>query len=318
MKKVGLIALVLLLCLGASVFARGEGETARLRMATGGTAGTYYAYGSVLAQILGEKTGIPITPQTTGASKANIQLINAGEAEIAIVQNDTMDFAWNGTDLFRGEQTRSFNSMAGLYAEVTQIIANPSSGIRSVADFRGKNISVGDAGSGVEFNAMHILDVYGLTDRDYNKQNLSFAASADALRDGKIDAFFATSGVPIPAVVDLAASREIFLVPIDDAHAAQMMQKYPFYTRFSIPVGSYRNQNVPVQSMAIKATMVVSTKLSESTVYALTKALFENKAQITAAHAKGNEINPQYAVEGISVPFHPGAARYLREIGALR
>jgi TRAP transporter TAXI family solute receptor len=287
-------------------------------MATGGTTGTYYAYGSALAQILSEKTSIPMPVQSTGASRANIQLIDAGEVEIAIVQNDVMDYAWKGVDLFAGEKYSSFSSMAGLYAEACQIVANPMSGIRSVADLKGKNVSVGDAGSGVEFNARQILEVYGLTFDDIVKQNLGFGPSADALRDNKIDAFFCVAGAPTPAIVDLATSKEIALLEIDEAHAAQLIQKYPFYTRFPVPAGSYRGMNIQEMTVAIKATFIVSTKLSEDTVYKLTKALFENKAAIQAAHAKGSELSTSYAVEGISVPFHPGAEKYFREVGAIR
>jgi TRAP transporter TAXI family solute receptor len=287
-------------------------------MATGGATGTYYAFGSAVAQILGEKTGIAITVQSTGASKANILLVDSGEVEIAIVQNDVMDYAWRGVDLFNGERINSFASMAGLYAETCQIVATNNSGIRSVADLKGKNVSVGDAGSGVEFNARQIMEAYGLTFNDIGKQNLGFGASADALRDNKIDAFFCVAGAPTSAIVDLATSKDIVLVEIDDAHAAQLMNAYPFYTQMPVPAATYKGQTAAVKTVAVKATFIVSSKLSEDTVYNLTKGLFESKTQIEAAHAKGKELSYSYAVEGISVPFHPGAAKYLREIGAIR
>jgi len=315
MKKIGLIGVVLFL-VGTAFFVSCKRE--HIRLATGGSAGTYYAYGSVLANILSEKAKIPITVQSTGASKANIQLINAGEVEMAIVQNDVMDYAWRGVDLFNGEQTVAFRSMAGLYAETCQIIANSSSGIKTVADLIGKSVSVGDAGSGVEFNARQILETYGLTFDDIVKQNLSFAASADALRDNKIDAFFCTAGAPTPAVVDLATSKDIILLEIDEAHADELIANYPFYTRFPVHAGSYRGQTSDVMTVAIKATFIVSAKLPENTVYQLTKALFENKDLIAEAHVKGRELSPEYAVEGISVPFHPGAEKFFREAGVLK
>ena len=307
---------VLLMAAGMSVFATGGKE--RIRLATGGTTGTYYAYGTALAQILGEKTGVSITVQSSGASKANIQLMDAGEIELAMVQNDVMSYAWNGVDLFTGEQTQKFNAMAALYAEVCQVVANPAAGIRTIADLRGKNVSVGDAGSGTEFNARHILEAYGISFRDINVHNLGFGPSADALRDNKIDAFFCVAGAPTPAIVDLAMNRDIVVLQIDDAHAAQLSAKYPFYTQFPIPAGSYRGQNQPVRTVAVKATFIVSPRVAEDVVYSLTKALFENIPQIIQAHAKGSELSTSYAVEGISVPFHPGAARYFREIGAMR
>jgi TRAP transporter TAXI family solute receptor len=317
MKKIGFAALALLLC-GTMVFIGCKKKPEQVRMATGGTAGTYYAFGSAVGQILTEKTKIPITVQSTGASKANIQLIDTGEAELAIVQNDVMDYAWRGVDLFNGEKTNSFATMAALYAEVCQVVANPASGISTIADLKGKNVSVGDAGSGTEFNARHILEAYGITFDDVGKQNLSFAASADALRDNKIDAFFCVAGAPTPAIIDLATSKDVLVLEVDDAHAAQLAAKYPFYTQFPISAGSYRGQPNAIKTVAVKATFIVSSRLSENTVYQLTKYLFESKAEIEAAHVKGKELNNTYAVEGISVPFHPGAEKYLREIGAIK
>ncbi|MDR3161284.1 MAG: TAXI family TRAP transporter solute-binding subunit [Spirochaetaceae bacterium] len=306
-------ALVLCLALNAC----SKNKTEQVRMATGGSTGTYYAYGSAVGQILTEKTKIPITIQSTGASKANILLIAANEVELAIVQNDVMDYAYKGTELFAGEQVTAFSAMAGLYAEVCQIIANPGSGIATVADLKGKNVSVGDAGSGVEFNAQQILSAYGISFDDIGKQNLSFAASADALRDNKIDAFFCTAGAPTTAVVDLAIGKDIILLEIDDAHAAQLMKEFPFYTQYPVPGGSYRGVSQDTKTLAVKATFIVSNKLSEETVYQLTKNLFESRAEIISAHAKGTELSPPYGVGGISIPFHPGAAKYFREIGAL-
>jgi TRAP transporter TAXI family solute receptor len=316
MKKTLFLSMVMLAILAMGVYARGG--TQQIRMATGGNTGTYYAYGSAVGQILTEKTKFPITIQSTGASKANIQLIAAGEVELAIVQNDVMDYAYQGTELFNGEQTTAFSAMAGLYAEVCQIIANPASGIRTVADLRGKNVSVGDAGSGVEFNARQILEAYGISFNDIGKQNLSFGASADALRDNKIDAFFCTAGAPTTAVVDLAIGKDIILLEIDDDHMAQLIQKYPFYTRFPVPAGSYRGVTQDVKTVAVKATFIVSKTLSDDVVYQLTKTLFESRDEIISAHAKGTELSPAYGVGGISIPFHPGAAKYFKEIGALQ
>ena len=314
MKKILMITMILLLVAGMSVFA--AGKTEQIRLATGGSTGTYYAYGSALAQILTEKTGIPITVQSTGASKANIQLMAGGEVELAMVQNDVMDYAWKGTDLFTGQKTQSFNAMAALYAEVCQIVANPS--IKSIADLKGKNVSVGDAGSGTEFNARQILEAYGISFNDINKQNLGFGPSADALKDNKIDAFFCVAGAPTLAIVDLATTRDIVILEMDEAHATQLARNYPFYTLFPIPAGSYRGQTKVIRTPAVKATFIVSPNLSELTVYNLTKALFQNKAQIITAHAKGNELSTSYAVEGISVPFHPGAVKYFKEVGAMK
>lgn len=294
----------------------GKGTTVKL--ATGGNTGTYYSFGTAVGQILGED-GLSFNIQSTGASKANIQLIDAKEVDMAIVQNDVMDYAYHGTDLFQADgAVTSFSAMAAVYAEVVQIVANPGSGIESIADLKGKNVSVGDAGSGVEFNAKQILEVYGITFDDINKQNLSFSASADAYKDNKIDAFFCTAGAPTTAIMDLVTSKDILILGIEADKADALMAKYPFYTVYDIPAGTYTGVDQDVKTLAVKATFIVSNDLDETTVYNMTKALFERKADIVTAHAKGKELDVTYAVEGISIPFHKGAEKYFREVGAIK
>ncbi|MCL2880076.1 MAG: TAXI family TRAP transporter solute-binding subunit [Treponema sp.] len=315
MKKNKLILAVLFLGFAVCVFAKGKTET--MNMATGGTTGTYYTFGTAVAHILGEKTRIPITVIPTGGSKANIQMLDTGDAQIAIVQNDIMDYAWRGVDFFNGEKTTSFSAMAALYAEACQIIVNPASGITTIADLKGKNVSVGDAGSGIESNAQQILGAYGITFDDITKQNLSFGASADAIRANKIDAFFCVAGIPTPAISNLADEMGIVLLGIDEPHASALIGDYPFYCRYTVPGGTYPGQNADVTTVAVKAAFIVSNDVPENTVYTLTKALFENKGLIEAAHAKGRELSPSFAIEGIPIPIHPGAIRYYKEIGLL-
>lgn len=295
-----------------------SGDVQKLTMGTGGTTGTYYAYGGVIANVLNSKDiGVNINVQSTGASKANIYLVNDGEADLATVQNDVMDYAYNGTDLFAEEgAAKDFTAVAALYAEVCQIVT--SGDIKSVDELKGKRVSVGDAGSGVEFNARQILEAYGISFDDIQVNNLGFGDSADALKDGKIDAFFCTAGAPTTAIVELATTNTINLLTVDDEHAKILADAHPFYTTYSIPGGSYKGVDDDVQTVAIKATLIASPKLSEETVYNITKAIFENKDEIAATHAKGEELDLDYAVSGISVPFHPGAEKYFKEVGAIK
>ncbi|MCI8341721.1 MAG: TAXI family TRAP transporter solute-binding subunit [Firmicutes bacterium] len=292
-------------------------SSSNIKMATGGTSGTYYAFGGVVAQVVGEAAGISFDVQSTGASKANIGLVADGEVDVAIVQNDVMDYAYNGTDLFDGEKTDNFRAMAAMYAEVCQVVANPSAGIETVADLKGKRVSVGDAGSGVEFNAKQILAAYGITFDDIQVQNLSFGDSANAMKDNKIDAFFCTAGAPTTAVMELSSTNEIKILNVDGAEADALIKEYPFYTAFDIPKDSYGTDE-DIKTVAVKATFIVNPDLSEDTVYNMTKAIFEGKADIEAGHVKGAEIDTAYAVEGVSVPFHPGAEKYFKEVGALK
>ena len=317
----GAMALSLVACGGSEPAPEAGGEAApevvKMTMGTGGTTGTYYAFGGVIANVINSKdVGVEINVQSTGASKANIYLVHDGEADLAIVQNDVMDYGYNGTDLFAAEgKADGFNTVAALYAEVCQVVA--SKDITSIEDLKGMRVSVGDAGSGVEFNARQILEAYGMTFDDIQVNNLGFGDSSDALKDGKIDAFFCTAGAPTTAIVELATTNDINLLEIDDEHAAKLAAAYPYYTTYPIPGGSYKGIDEDVQTVVIKATLICSPDLAEDTVYNLTKAIFDNQAEIAAAHAKGQELSLEYATTGISVPFHPGAERYFKEVGAL-
>jgi hypothetical protein len=300
-----------------SLVLSGCGGKTTLKMATGGTTGTYYAYSGAVSQVLSQKVNnLSFNVQSTGASKANIYLVSDKEADMGIVQNDVMYYAYNGIDLFEGEKISGFSAMAGLYAEVCQIVSKKE--ITSIADLKGKRVSVGDVGSGVEFNARQILEAYDMTFDDIVVSNLSFGDSATALKDDKIDAFFCVAGAPTTAIVELATSNQINLLEIDDEHVAKLIEKYPFYTKFSVPGGSYKGVDTDVQTVAVVATYIVSDSLSEDLVYNMTKALFENADEIANAHPKGAELNPEYSVSSISIPIHPGAEKYYKEIGVLK
>lgn len=314
MKKVLIICIAMILVCSLGLL--GCGDKSTLKMATGGTTGTYYAFSGTVSQVLSENIpNLSFDVQSTGASKANIYLVADGEADIAIVQNDVMYYANKGIDLFDGEVVTGFSAMAGCYAEVCQIVSKSS--IASIADLKGKRVSVGDIGSGCEFNARQILEAYGITFNDIIVHNLSFNDSATALKDDKIDAFFCVAGAPTTAIVELATSNDIKLLEIDDIHAAKLIEKYPFYTKYDVPGGSYKGVDSNVQTVAVVATYIVSDDLDEDLVYKMTKALFEHADDIAAGHAKGNELDPEYSVSGISIPIHPGAEKYYQEIGLL-
>ncbi|HEY8392884.1 MAG TPA: TAXI family TRAP transporter solute-binding subunit [Capillibacterium sp.] len=308
--------LMSILTIAVLVLAGCGAKKTTLKMATGGTTGTYYAYSGTVSQVLSKKIpNLSFDVQSTGASKANIYLVSDKEADIAIVQNDVMYYAYNGTDLFAGEKVTGFSAMAGCYAEVCQVVAK--SGINSIADLRGKRVSVGDIGSGVEFNARQILEAYGMTFDDIIVNNLSFGDSATAFKDDKIDAFFCVAGAPTTAIVELATTNQIHLLEVDDEHAAKLMAKYPFYTKYQIPAGTYKGVDKSAQTVAVVATYIVSDDLSEDLVYKMTKALFENKEEIAAGHPKGAELDPAYSVSSIAIPMHPGAEKYYKEAGIL-
>ena len=287
-------------------------------IATGGTSGTYYPFGGAIANIWNTKVeNMNVTAQATGASAENLRLISKGDAEFATVQNDVMDYAYNGTDMF-SEPLPNLAVIGTMYEEVIQIAARVDSGIRTISDLRGKRVSIGDAGSGVEFNAKQILEGYGITFDDIKKSNLSFKESGEGLQNGTLDACFVTAGVPNAALQELAFTNGLILIPVNGAEADSICAKYGFYTKTVIPGGTYKGTDSDTDALAIKCTIAVNSKLDDDTVYEMTKALFENLAELGQAHAKGKEVSAEKAVTGISVPFHPGAAKYFKEIGALK
>ena len=287
-----------------------------LTLATGGTTGTYYAVGGVMATVLNpvlENSSITVT--STGASKANIQLIDDEDADLALVQNDVMYYAYNGIDLFEEEGAyTTFAAVAGLYDETVQIVTcDPS--IATIADLAGKTVSVGDAGSGVEFNAKQILAAYDLSFDDIKVVNASFQDSADSLKDGKIDAAFVVAGAPTTAVVDLATVKDISLVQLDAEHIEKLQGEYDFYTETVIPAGTYTGFDEDATTVSVRATLIASTEVSEDAVYELLAGMFDNQEELIAGHAKFEFLNLEDAVKGISVPFHPGAMKYFDEQG---
>lgn len=309
-KKVAAVVLALV-CVFALASCKKTSTT--YKFASGGTSGTYYAVANAMAPIIGDAAGMTIRVDSTGASKANIQLINNGEVDFAIVQNDVMDYAYKGTDLFAGEQITSFATVGAVYAEVCQIVATPD--IETVADLKGKTVSIGDSGSGVEFNAVQILAAYGLSKDDITVVNADFGNSSEQFKNGSIDAFFCTAGAPTTNITDLASSaKEFKILNIDDEHVAALKADYPFYSAYPIPAGTYSGVDADVQTVAVKATIICKADLPEEDVYKFTKALFEKKAELETAHAKFKELNLDYATDVGSVPFHAGAQKYFDEI----
>lgn len=318
MKRIITVALILtlaLLCLAGCK----SNEKKDYILATGGTSGTYYPFGGAIANIWNTKVAnMNVTAQATGASAENLRLINKGDAEFAIVQNDVMDYAYNGTDLFAGEKLANIQTIGTLYPEVVQIAVSKTSGIQSITAMGGKRISVGDAGSGVEFNAKQILEGYGITFNDIKKNNLSFKESSDGIQNGTLDGCFITAGVPNAALQELAFTAGLQLVPVSGAEADKIMSKYNYYTLTTIPGGTYKGTDKDTPALAIKATLAVNAKLDTDTVYEMTKALFSNLPELATSHAKGKEVSAEKAVTGVSVPFHPGAVKYFKELGLMK
>ena len=299
--------------------ANNDGDTSTpvaINLATGGTSGTYYAVGGVLKTVLDSKLTLSaLNVASTGASVANVNMITDGEAQMAILQSDVINYAHEGTGQFEGAPEDNALWVAGIYNETVQILAKP--GINSVADLKGKTVCVGDVGSGTEINAWQVLGAAGLTKDDITAVNGSFQDGVDQLKDGKIDAAFTVAGAPTTAIVDYATTNTLNLVSLTEDELAAIQAEYPFLIRDDLKAGTYTGQDSDVTCVAIQATLVASEELSEDVVYEFVKAMFDNQADLEAGHAKFAFLDPTSASAGATVPLHPGAEKYYKEIGVL-
>ena len=290
-----------------------EGGTS-LQFTTGGDQGTYYGFGGVLASTVTDATSTTVTAITSGGSQANIEALDVGDAQLGFVQSDVMAYAYDGTRLF--EETgayENFSTVASLYMEQVQLVTiDPS--IKSVEDLKGKNVSIGAAGSGTYFNALDVLGAYGMTEADINPTYQSFGDSTEALQDGKIDAAFIVAGAPTTAVTSLAASKTVYLVSLDDEHIDALIASSPYYSKSTIPADAYGLES-DVNTVAVGAVVIARDDVSEADVYNFLYGVFENLDSITAAHAKGAELSLDFAASVTSVPYHAGAAKYFSEKG---
>lgn len=299
-------------CGGDSGSSAGGGKQF-LNIATGGTAGTYYPLGGALAELLNQNIkGMNASAQSTGASVANVNMLKDGSVDIAFIQNDIAYYAANGKEMFKDNKVESIRGIAALYPETVQFVTTADKGIKSIADLKGKKVAVGASGSGAEANARQILGAYGLTYDDIDVQYLSFGEAADALKDGNVDVGVVVAGFPTAAIQDLAANKSAALVNIDAEHADKLMKQYPYFTKITVPKGTYPGQEEDVSTVAVKCVVVTTDKLSDDLGEQIAKAIYEHLDRMKAAHAVGKYITKDTALEGMSVKMNAGAEKYLK------
>ena len=288
------------------------GSGTELKFRTGGDQGTYYGFGSVLAQaVTSNSDNTKVTAVVSNGSKDNIEQMDMNTAQMGFVQSDVMSYAYNGERLFEGMPVEDFSTVAAMYMEQVQIVTcDPD--IKSVADLAGKTVSIGASGSGVYFNALDILAAYDLTEEDINAQYQDFGTSADSLQDGKIDAAFVVAGAPTVAVTTLATAKDTYLVGLDDEHIAKLKESSPYYEEYIIPEGTY--EGVPeTKTVAVVATVIARDDVAEEDMYNFCYTIFENIGNL--AHDKSAELDVEFAAGVTAVPYHPGAAKYFAEKG---
>lgn len=303
---------LLVLCLLAAFSGGCERAGRELRFGTGGTGGTYYMYGNVLAPVIERACGRYVEVRSTTGSAANLRLLENDLLDLAIVQSDTLQAAAAGEGDFAEGALSGFSAVAGLYTEACQIVVTESSGITSVAELAGKRVSVGAEESGVTQNARQILMANGLTLDKLEVSRLSFADSAAAMERGELDAFFCTAGAPTQAVAELADKVNIRLLAVDERSIAQLTGLYSCYTACTIPAGTYRGQTEDVTTLGVRAVLVAADDLPAETVAEIAAVLFRQSDII-----RTEPLTPARAVESVPVGFHPGVAAYYEQQGLL-
>ena len=287
-------------------------------IATGGTTGTYYAVGNALVTTIGDKLSLSkLTAVDSGASKANVQLVTANQAQMSILQSDVLNYAHNGSGgetMFDGAADKNSLWVAGVYNETVQLVTAPS--ITSIEDLKGKTVCVGDVGSGTALNAAQVLEAYDMTFDDIKVMYDSFSGGAEALKNGQCDAAFTVSGAPTPALTDLTTAYNFNMPSLSDEAVSYLTTNYPFLVQDNLPANTYTCVADETVCVAVKAVFTASKDLSEDVVYEITKAMFDNQADLAKAQAKFGYLSPEGAVAG-SFDLHPGAEKYYKEIGVL-
>jgi TRAP transporter TAXI family solute receptor len=305
------------------------------RIGTGGTAGTYYPIGGLIANAIsnppgsracadGGSCGVPglvATAVASNGSVANINGITSGQMESGFTQSDVAFWAYTGTGVYEGKpKVADLRLIANLYPETIHVVARKGAGIKSVADLKGKRVSLDEPGSGTLVDARIILAAFGITEKDIKAEYLKPNQAGDKMKDGGLDAFFFVGGYPTGAISELAsAGGGIELVPVTGPEVDKMLKEYGFFALDTVPANTYKGVDA-VKTIAVGAQWVTSTKQSDALIYEVTKAMWNDntRKQLDAGHAKGKAIVPALATAGAGIPFHPGAEKFYKEKGMLK
>jgi hypothetical protein len=323
-----------LLPVTAPMVSRAQQDVTFFRILTGGTVGTYFPIGGLIANAIsnppgsrpcadGGSCGVPgliASAVTSNGSVANVAAIAAGSAQSGFVQSDIAYWAFNGTGIYSGRpKVDVLRAIANLYPESIQLVVRKGSGIKSVHDLRGRKISLDEPGSGTLVDARLILQAFGLSEKDLQAQYFPAQRVADNLRDGTIDGFFSVSGWPQSSVADLAATVGIELVPITGPEIDKLVGQFGFFSKEEIPDDAYKGV-AGVSTVSVHAIWATSSKQNEELIYKVTAALWNPSTRklLESGHAKGREIRLETATRGLGIPLHPGAERFYKEQGLIR
>ncbi|MTD11246.1 TAXI family TRAP transporter solute-binding subunit [Acinetobacter sp. YIM 103518] len=288
-------------------------QTKFVNIATGGASGPYNVIGTSLAEIYNKTYGVNSKTQTTGASVENLNLLKQNKVEMAFVMSDSLTEALNGTGSFKDAKIENVQQISALYPNYVQIVTSKKTGIKNIEDLKGKRIAVGAQNSGVEVNARTLLNGFGITYNDVKVDYLGYAEAADALKGGKIDAAFLTSGIPNSSLMELQQGFDLQIVGINPEKVKEIAKNQSYFLSLNIPKGTYGN-DVDIPTAAIMNALIIRSDISEEDGYKLTKTFFDSLSQLANSHQAATEINLENAQSGAVIPLHPGAKRYFTEL----
>lgn len=289
-------------------------------IATGGTGGTYYPLGGMLAQLLsnnviiGDKK-LSATAETSNASVANATLLGKTEIESAFVAADILDAGFKGIKQFDGKAMTNLRALGSLYPETVQLVVRAGSGINTFADIKGKSVSSGAPGSGQWQLLGDLLEAHGIKREEVKEDFSSFAQAVEKIKDGNLDATLITAGAPTASITELANAHDIKIIPLAGPGIEKLQAVSPYYAKAVLPANTYKGQAADVTTIAVRAIWATHDKLDNEMAYQLTKALYENTETLGKVHVMGKQISLQTALESVSIPLHPGAERYFKEKG---
>ena len=316
MKKRILSGILILACAATLLTGCGLNEK-KMRLGAAGIGGTYYTFSNSFAELaMKDNSDYEIEVRSTAGSSANLRLLSENYVQLAIAQADLVDDAYHGTGTFKNSKKYlGYSAVAGLYDEACQIVVRADSDIESLEDLQGKTVSIGESESGTEKNAKQILAACGLSSGLVKQINLDYTEGVTDLKNGEIDAMFCTAGTQTTIIEELAKQCTIRLIPIDENTAGKLKAEYGFYEDFTIPADTYTGQGEDIETLSVKSVLLASNKLSSDTVHFITETLFDHATDLQYSVPVDFTLNPEEAVNGITIPFHTGAVSYYEDLG---
>lgn len=288
-----------------------------IQIGSGTQTGNYYPLGAALAKMWNDSVdGVKVSSQATDASVQNLQLMKQGDLQIGFTMLDALSHAYNGTDEFKGNQYKDVRVLAALYPNVGQVVARKGTGVKTIADFKGKGFVPGATGSATNVLSKVILDAYGMSEDDVKAQYVGFSEVTDLMKNKRVAGAQLTSGLPTSAIVEILATANGELISMDDEHIKALTEKYPVYHKETIPKGTYDDQDKDIKTVGVTNALVVPKDLPEETVYQLTKTMWENIDQLRDSVSTAKNMKLENATDGLAgIPLHPGAKKYYEEKG---